>query len=59
MQVSKEDLDELKSISEPKIETQQDENTDSDKADVSLDKLSEAENKITEENSEDTDPTNT
>ena len=69
MQVSKEDLDELKSTSEPKIETQQDENTDLDETDVSLDKLSEAENKITEENSENneiteensenTDPTNT
>ena len=52
MQVSKEDLDELKSTSEPKIDTQQDENTDLDETDVSLDKLSEAENKITEENSE-------
>jgi DNA-directed RNA polymerase subunit omega len=59
IQVSKEDLEELKSTSEPTVETPQEENSDLDETDISLDKLSEAENEITEDNSENTDPTNT
>ena len=59
IQVSKEDLEELKSTSEPTVDTPQEENSDLDETDISLDKLSEAENEITEDNSENTDPTNT
>ena len=58
IQVSKEDLEELKSTSEPTVDTPQEENSDLDETDISLDKLSEAENEITEDNSENTDPTN-
>ena len=53
------DLDELKSTSEPSVDSPQEENIDKDEADISLDKLSEAENEITDDNSENTDPTNT
>ena len=59
IQVSKEDLEELKSTSEPTVDTPQEENSDLEETDISLDKLSEAENEITEDNSENTDPTNT
>ena len=59
IQVSKEDLEELKSTSEPTVDTPQEENGDLDETDISLDKLSEVENEITEDNSENTDPTNT
>ena len=59
IQVSKEDLEELKSTSEPTVDTPQEENSDLDETDISLDKLSEAENEITEDNSENSDPTNT
>jgi len=59
IQVSKEDLEELKSTSEPTVDTPQEENSDLDETDISLDKLSEVENEITEDNSENTDPTNT
>ena len=58
IQVSKEDLEELKSTSEPTVDTPQEENSDLEETDISLDKLSEAENEITEDNSENTDPTN-
>ena len=53
------DLDELKSTSEPSVDSPQEENIDKDEADISLDKLSEAENEIIDDNSENTDPTNT
>ena len=52
-------MDELKSTSEPAVDSPQEENIDKDEADISLDKLSEAENEITDDNSENTDPTNT
>ena len=53
IQVSKEDLEELKSSSEPSVNVEAEE---TEKSDVSLEELSKVEN---EENTEDTDPTNT
>ena len=51
IQVSNEDLDELKASSEPAIE--------SEKSDVSLDELSDAETKSNEVNQEDSETSNT
>ena len=54
LQVSKEDLDELKSSSEPSVEAQE---TKED-IDLSLEDINEAEKQTSEENSEDTNSTN-
>ena len=62
LQVSKEDLDELKTTSKPTLAvgTEQTEEAEQTKeADISLEELSDTENKITEANQEDTGSTNT
>ncbi|MDC0216369.1 DNA-directed RNA polymerase subunit omega [Candidatus Pelagibacter sp.] len=56
IQVSKEDVEELKNSSEPNIEITQNQE---DESPVSLDELSDAESATTEVNPEDADPTNT
>ena len=56
IQVSKEDLAELNTTAEPNVETQPDETADSDQSEISLDEISETQEK--EENSEELDPTN-
>jgi DNA-directed RNA polymerase subunit omega len=62
LQVSKEDLDELKTTSKP-IPTagteQAEEVEQTEESDISLEELSDTENKITEANKEDTGSTNT
>ena len=55
IQVSKEDLDELKSSSEPAVDITEEKTEESD---LSLDELSEAETQTNEANPEDTNPTN-
>jgi DNA-directed RNA polymerase subunit omega len=55
IQVSKEDLDELKSPSEPAVDITEEKKEESD---LSLDELSEAEAQTNEANPEDTNPTN-
>ena len=55
IQVSKEDLDELKSSSEPAVDITEEKTEESD---LSLDELSEAEAQTKEANPEDTNPTN-
>ena len=55
IQVSKEDLDELKSSSEPAVDITEEKTEESD---LSLDELSEAEAQTNETNPEDTNPTN-
>ena len=55
IQVSKEDLDELKSPSEPAVDITEEKTEESD---LSLDELSEAEAQTNEANPEDTNPTN-
>ena len=55
IQVSKEDLDELKSSSEPPVDITEEKTEESD---LSLDELSEAEAQTNEANPEDTNPTN-
>ena len=55
IQVSKEDLDELKSSSEPAVDITEEKTEESD---LSLDELSEAEAQTNEANPEDTNPTN-
>jgi DNA-directed RNA polymerase subunit omega len=55
IQVSKEDLDELKSSSEPAVDITEEKTEESD---LSLDDLSEAEAQTNEANPEDTNPTN-
>ena len=65
IQISKEDLDELKATTEPstKVESTIDDQTDnltvSNETEVSLDELSNSESETSEEKLEDTDPTNT
>ena len=56
IQVSKEDLAELNTTAEPNVETQTDESADSDQSEISLDEISETQEK--EENSEELDSTN-
>ncbi len=59
IQVSKEDLDELKTSSEPAIKTENEKTEESDKeSDVSLDELSEEETKSNEVNQEDSETSN-
>jgi len=59
IQVSKEDLDELKSSSEPTIESENEQNEESEKSDISLDELSDTETKSNEVNQEDSETSNT
>ena len=59
IQVSKEDLDELKASSKPAIESENEKNEESEKSDVSLDELSDAETKSNEVNQEDSETSNT
>ena len=59
IQVSKEDLDELKTSSEPTIETENEQTEESAKeSNVSLDELSDAETKSNEVNQEDSETSN-
>ena len=55
IQVSKEDLDELKSSSEPNLNV---ETVEGEESDVSLEELSDEEGQTTSENTEDSDSTN-
>ena len=59
IQVSKEDLDELKSSSEPNPESDTEQTTESEESDVSLDELSDAEKKSNDVNQEDSESSNT
>ena len=62
LQVSKEDLDELKTTSKPALAVgteQAEEVEQAEESDISLEELSDTENKITEANQEDTGSTNT
>ena len=62
IQVSTEDLDELKASSEPTIESENEKNEESqesEKSDVSLDELTDAETKLNEVNQEDSETSNT
>ncbi len=62
IQVSKEDLDELKTSSEPAVKTennQTEESKETEESDVSLDELSDAETKSNEANKEDSETSNT
>ncbi len=59
IQVSKEDLDELKSLSEPNVESDNEQTTESEESAVSLDELSDAEKKSNEVNQEDSESSNT
>ena len=59
IQVSKEDLDELKTSSEPTIETENEQTEEpAEETNVSLDELSEAETKSNEVNQEDSETSN-
>ena len=59
IQVSKEDLDELKTPSEPTIETENEQTGDTaEESNVSLDELSDAETKSNEANQEDSETSN-
>ena len=58
IQVSKEDLDELKASSEPTVESNNKQTEESDESNVSLDELSEAETKSNEVNQEDSETSN-
>ena len=59
LQVSKEDIDELKTPSEPTIETENEQTGESaEESNVSLDELSEAETKSNEVNQEDSETSN-
>jgi len=58
IQVSKEDLDELKASSEPTVESNDKQTEESEETDVSLDELSEAETKSNEVNQEDSETSN-
>ncbi len=58
IQVSKEDLDELKASSEPSVESNDKQTEESEESDVSLDELSEAETKSNEVNQEDSENSN-
>ena len=59
IQVSKEDLDELKSSSELNVESDNEQTTESEESAVSLDELSDAEKKSNEVNQEDSESSNT
>ena len=59
IQVSKEDLDELKSSSEPNVESDNEQTIESEESDVSLDELSDAEKKSNDVNQEDSESSNT
>ena len=59
IQVSKEDLDELKSSSEPNVESDNEQTTESEESAVSLAELSDAEKKSNEVNQEDSESSNT
>ena len=62
IQVSKEDLDELKASSKPTIESENEKNEESqesEKSDVSIHELSDAETKLNEVNQEDAETSNT
>ena len=60
IQVSKEDLDELKESSEPTIETENEQTGDTaEESNVSLDELSDVETKSNEVNQEDSETSNT
>ena len=59
IQVSNEDLDELKVSSEPAMESENEKNEESEKSDVSLDELSDAETKSNEVIQEDSETSNT
>ena len=61
IQVSSEDLEELTAKAEPELDVNPESETvspDSEKSDVSLDQISEAENETTDANPEDSDTTN-
>ena len=58
IQVSKEDLDELKASSEPTVESNDKQTEESEESSVSLDELSEAETKSNEVNKEDSETSN-
>ena len=58
IQVSKEDLDELKASSEPTVESNDKQTEESEESSVSLDKISEAETKLNEANQEDSETSN-
>ena len=58
IQVSKEDLDELKSSSEPVEESDNEQTIESEESDVSLDELSDAEKKSNDVNQEDSESSN-
>ena len=58
IQVSKEDLDELKSSSELNVESDNEQTTESEESAVSLDELSDAEKKSNEVNQEDSESSN-
>ena len=59
IQVSKEDLDELKSSSEPNLESESEQAAESEESAVSLDELSDAETKSNDVNQEDSESSNT
>ena len=59
IQVSKEDLDQLKATAEPTVAVESEENQESEKSDISLGELSDAENETTATDQEDTSSTNT
>ena len=58
IQVSKEDLDALKTSSEPTVESENKQTEESEESNVSLDELSEAETKSNEVNQEDSETSN-
>ena len=58
IQVSKEDLDELKSSSEPNVESDNEQTKESEESAVSLDELSDAEKKSNDVNQEDPESSN-
>ena len=58
IQVSKEDLDALKTSSEPAVESENKQTEESDESNVSLDELAEAETKSNEVNQEDSETSN-
>ena len=58
IQVSQEDLAELSETSEPEIDTQIDEENTNDQKEVSLEEVVESEDQLTEEGSEESEPSN-
>ena len=59
IQVSKEDLDQLKATTEPTVAVELEQNKESEESDISLGELSDAENETTTTDQEDTSSTNT